>query len=134
VKVHSDADADVWGYPALLRSAIDNVLRNAIRHAPEFTVIDVGLRFDGRWAEISVRDRGPGVGEEHLDSLFEPFTRVADARERSSGGAGLGLAIARRAVELHHGGVSARNHPDGGLEVMLRFPLDESPAADHRSS
>jgi len=133
VMVLADADASVTGYPVLLRSAIDNVLRNAIRHAPESTAVDVVLRLDPRWAEISVRDRGPGVGEEHLGSLFEPFTRVADARERSSGGAGLGLAIARRAVELHHGGVSARNHPDGGLEVVLRFPFD-APSAENRRS
>ncbi len=134
VKVEADAEAVVVGYPALLRSAIDNVLRNAIRHAPEASVIDVVLTLDGRSAEIAVRDCGPGVPEEHLHSLFEPFTRVADARERSSGGSGLGLAIARRAVELHRGGVSARNHPDGGLEVVLRFPLDAPAAEDHRSS
>jgi len=63
------------------------------------------------------------VPEEHLETLFEPFSRVADARERSTGGAGLGLAIARRAVELHDGTVTARNHSDGGLEVFITLPL-----------
>jgi two-component system sensor histidine kinase CpxA len=134
VKVEADAEAVVRGYPVLLRSAIDNVLRNAIRHAPESTVVDVVLVVDGGSAEISVRDHGPGVPEEHLHSLFEPFTRVAHARERSSGGAGLGLAIARRAVELHQGSVAARNRPDGGLEVVLRLPLAADAAADQRSS
>jgi len=134
VKVQTDTDAVVRGYPALLRSAIDNVLRNAIRYAPESTVIDVVLTRHGRSAEIAVRDRGPGVPEEHLHSLFEPFTRVAHARERSSGGAGLGLAIARRAVELHQGSVSASNRPGGGLEVVLRMPLAADAVADQRSS
>ena len=85
-------------------------------------------------AEIAVRDHGPGVPEQHMGSLFAPFTRVAHARERSSGGAGLGLAIARRAVELHQGGVSARNRPEGGLEVVLWLPLEGDAAADQRSS
>ena len=134
VKVEADAEAVVRGYPALLRSAIDNVLRNAIRHAPESTVVDVVLVVDGDSAEIAVRDHGPGVPEEHLHSLFEPFTRVAHARERSSGGAGLGLAIARRAVELHQGSVLAWNRPDAGLEVVLRLPLERHAAADQRSS
>ncbi len=73
---------------------------------------------------VKVRDHGPGVPEEHLESLFEPFTRVGEARDRKSGGAGLGLAIARRAVEVHRGTVSARNHPGGGLEVEIRLPTE----------
>jgi len=73
-------------------------------------------------ATVSIRDHGPGVPEEHLGTLFEPFARVADARERATGGAGLGLAITRRAVEIHGGTVSARNHPDGGLEISIRLP------------
>ena len=122
VAVEPGVDASVEGYPTLIRSAVDNVLRNAIRHTPASTTVDVDLGVDADWVKITVRDRGPGVPEEHLGSLFAPFTRVAEARERSTGGAGLGLAIARRAVELHDGTVSARNHPEGGLEVELRLP------------
>jgi len=134
VSVTIDGNALVRGYPALIRSAIDNVLRNAIRHAPESTVIEVALRCAERSVDISVRDRGPGVPEEHLGTLFEPFTRVADARERSSGGAGLGLAIARRAIELHQGTVTARNHPEGGFEVTLHLPAQDSTGGEQRSS
>ena len=115
-------DATLCGYPSLVRSALDNVLRNAIRYAPGGTAVDVRLEPGQGSATVVVRDRGPGVPTEHLSSLFEPFARVADARERASGGAGLGLAITRRAVELHDGTVSARNHPDGGLEVSIRLP------------
>ena len=123
VVVLGGGDVAVEGYPALVRSAIDNILRNAIRHAPASTAVEVELEAHEEAATITVRDGGPGVPEGHLESLFEPFTRVADARERTSGGAGLGLAIARRAVEAHDGSVSARNHPDGGLEVEVLLPV-----------
>ena len=119
------------GYPALVRSALDNILRNAVRHNPEETAVEVSIDCGEAGAEIRIRDHGPGVPEEHLETLFEPFSRVADARERSTGGAGLGLAIARRAVELHDGIVAARNHPDGGLEVVITFPPMKM-AADRR--
>jgi two-component system sensor histidine kinase CpxA len=75
---------------------------------------------------IRVRDAGPGVDELQLESIFDPFTRTADARERGSGGFGLGLAIARRAMQIHGGDAFARNHPEGGLEVNLRLPLPGS--------
>jgi two-component system sensor histidine kinase CpxA len=116
------ATASIRGFPTLIRSAIDNILRNAIRHAPASTAVDVDLEVNDAWVTVTIRDHGPGVPDEHLESLFEPFTRVADARDRASGGSGLGLAIARRAVELHDGAVSARNHPEAGLEVELRLP------------
>jgi two-component system sensor histidine kinase CpxA len=130
VAVEGGVGIVVEGYPTLIRSAVDNVLRNAIRHTPASTVVDVDLGLVDDWVKITVRDRGPGVPEEQLGSLFAPFTRVAEARERSTGGAGLGLAIARRAVELHEGTVAARNHPDGGLEVELRLPVEMAAVAD----
>lgn len=123
VAVEAGEGVAVSGYPVLVRSAVDNVIRNALRYAPASSMVDVGLRVDDDQVTIAVRDRGPGVPDEHLASLFEPFTRVADARERASGGAGLGLAIARRSVELHGGSVSAQNHREGGLEVRLRLPV-----------
>jgi signal transduction histidine kinase len=110
------------GYPELLRSALDNVIRNAIRHAPENTRVEVSLSVEDSSAVVSVSDRGTGVPAEHLASLFEPFSRVADARERSTGGAGLGLAITRRAIEAHGGTLEARNRPEGGLEIIIRLP------------
>ena len=122
VELDADSPCPLRGSPALVRSALDNVLRNAVRHTAEETAVEVSIDRGEEGTEIMIRDHGPGVPEEQLETLFEPFSRVTDARERSTGGAGLGLAIARRAIELHDGGVTARNHPDGGLEVSIRLP------------
>jgi len=109
------------GDEELLRRAIENVIRNAIRYAPAGTSIDIELSRSGDVAEIAVRDYGPGVPEEALPRIFDPFYRVDSDRNRSSGGLGLGLAIARRSVELHKGKLTARNaHP--GLLVTLTLP------------
>lgn len=116
------ARALTHGDPVLLRSAIENVLRNAVRHTPEGTTVTVGLEFQGTEAVLTVRDQGPGVSAAALPHLFDPFSRTTDARDRAAGGYGLGLAITRRAVELHEGTVEAANAPDGGLRVTLRIP------------
>ena len=111
----------VAGDPELLRRAIENILRNAIRYAPDGSDIDV--RVDGRQTstEISVRDGGPGVPEDVIPRLAQPFFRADDSRDSSTGGVGLGLAIAQRAIHLHHGTLSAENaHP--GLRVTLTVP------------
>ncbi len=106
----------------LLRRAVENVLRNAIRHAPAGSRISVLLRRDGSSAVISIRDQGEGVPEGEIEKIFRPFVRVEDDRSRESGGVGLGLAIAQRAVHLHGGSISAVNaHP--GLDVSIRLPL-----------
>jgi signal transduction histidine kinase len=109
----------VSGDTELLRRAIENVVRNAIRYAPGGTAVEVALRNDGH---VVVRDYGPGVPDEALTRIFDPFYRVNADRDRASGGVGLGLAIARRAVELHHGQISARNAAPG-LEVDLALPV-----------
>jgi len=123
VEFETRAPCPLAGHPTLVRSAFDNVIRNAVRHTAEETAVEAAIQCDENGAVITVRDHGPGVPEEQLESLFEPFSRVTDARERSTGGAGLGLAIARRAIEVHGGAVSARNHPDGGLEVTIHIPV-----------
>jgi len=126
VRLESPAECPVTGTPELLRSAIENVLRNAIRYTAPQTEVDVAMSCSNgdRMAIVTVRDHGPGVPEGELPNLFEPFYRVANARERTSGGTGLGLAITDRAVRLHGGSVSARNATDGGLIVEIRIPLD----------
>jgi two-component system sensor histidine kinase CpxA len=106
----------------LLRRAIENVLRNAIRYSPAEEQVRVRLLREGDEALVIVRDFGPGVPEEMREKIFRPFFRVEDDRARRSGGVGLGLAIAQRAVHLHHGRISARN-ADMGLEVTIRVPL-----------
>jgi len=112
----------VDGNPEMLRSAIENVVRNAVRYTAPGTRVSVSLRKNGKWAGITIRDHGPGVPDSDLTNIFMPFHRVADARERLSGGTGLGLAITDRAVRLHGGTVSARNADGGGLEVSIRLP------------
>ncbi len=113
----------VRGSPELIRRAIENVVRNAIRHARSGTVVEIRLEREraSEVARISVRDHGPGVPEDQLDAIFEPFFRVEGHRSRVNGGTGLGLAIARRAVSLHRGRITAHNaHP--GLEVAIELP------------
>jgi signal transduction histidine kinase len=110
------------GSPELLRSAIENVIRNAVRYTPTGGVVDVSLRWKLDTAELTVSDQGPGVPETELKHIFEPFYRVSEARERTSGGAGLGLSIADRTVKLHGGSIEASNS-ENGLCVTIRLPL-----------
>ncbi|MBY0506365.1 MAG: HAMP domain-containing protein [Bryobacteraceae bacterium] len=112
----------VMGDPVLLARALDNVLRNAIRHTATGTAVEIGIDGQPGEAVVSVRDQGPGVPEEMLASIFKPFFRVESDRGRDSGGIGLGLAIAQRAVVLHHGEISAHNAKPG-LVVEVRLPL-----------
>jgi len=107
----------------LLRRAVDNVIRNAIRFAPAGSDVEVSTRIDSvGGAVVAVRDRGPGVPDGDLDRIFEAFYRVDEARDRASGGIGLGLAITARVMALHGGNATARNAADGGLIVELSFP------------
>jgi two-component system, OmpR family, sensor kinase len=110
------------GNPELLRRAIENIVRNAIRYSPAGTAIEVTARRKDDLVVIDVRDRGPGVPELELERIFDPFYRVSRAREREGGGTGLGLAITARVVSLHKGKVSASNHVDGGLVVTISLP------------
>jgi two-component system sensor histidine kinase CpxA len=116
----------VSGWLEPLRSAVENVLRNAVACSVAERGVDVVIGLEsgqaGPVAAIRIRDFGPGVPEDQLGHLFEPFYRVEDSRDRQSGGVGLGLAIADRAVRAHGGSIEARNHPEGGLEVTIRLP------------
>ena len=126
VCVVQDEPMTVAGVPELLRRAIENVVRNGVRFTSEGSTVEVRFSrsegISGPVARISVRDHGPGVPEESLDKLFEPFYRVTDARDRRSGGTGIGLAITQRAVKLHGGTVRASNIPGGGMDVVLELP------------
>ncbi len=113
--------ATVKGDPELLRRAVENVVRNAIRYAPADTGVEMKLEGRGSSAVVRVRDRGQGVPAEALARIFDPFYRVDSDRDRASGGVGLGLSIARRAVELHKGTIRARN-AGPGLEVEIELP------------
>ena len=118
--------ATVTGDPELLRRAVENAIRNAIRYAPRETAVEVSLAQRNGKVVVNVRDRGPGVPEEALPRIFDPFYRVETDRARSSGGIGLGLSIARRAIELTNGSIHAHNvHP--GLEVEIELPTITPP-------
>jgi two-component system sensor histidine kinase CpxA len=107
----------------LLRRAVENILRNAIRHAPDGTGVEMMVECQSSTVSISIRDHGPGVPEEMLSQIFKPFFRVDSSRDSASGGAGLGLAIAQSAITLHRGNLSATNmHP--GLLVRIELPGD----------
>jgi signal transduction histidine kinase len=124
VVVQRECEATMKGSRALLRSAIENVVRNAVRYAPEQTEVRIAMEQHASTGRLSVIvcDRGPGVPKDELPRLFDPFFRVDAARDRASGGVGLGLAITREAVLAHGGTVSADNDPAGGLIVRLELP------------
>ncbi|QQS33696.1 MAG: HAMP domain-containing protein [Acidobacteriota bacterium] len=109
----------VLGSENLLRSAVENVLRNAVRYTKEGTAVDVSVVRQNGKAVVTVADHGGGVPEDELKNLFRPFYRVGEDRTRSTGGIGLGLAIAERAVNAHKGAISARNE-NGGLVVEIK--------------
>lgn len=126
IKVNGDA--------GLLRSAVENIVRNAIFYSGEGGQIEVKLEKSDGTAVISVRDNGPGVPENALPLLFKPFYRVDDSRGATTGGMGLGLAIVRNAVAAHGGNVSAKNISPHGLEVELRLPTTPTPAGRRSSA
>jgi two-component system sensor histidine kinase CpxA len=128
----------VMGDPALLRSAIENVVRNAVRYTGDGTTVNIRAERvqNGRSEEavIRVSDSGSGVPDDALDKIFQPFYRIDDARVRSTGGAGLGLAITEQAVRLHGGSVSASNLAEGGLAVEIRIPLHAVSAGQEQAT
>lgn len=123
VVTEGQAQLNLQGNRELLHRALDNVVRNALRHSPrDGTVrLTVLTPAPGRTA-IQVDDEGSGVPEAELDMIFAPFARSADAH--AFAGYGLGLAITRRVMDLHHGRVSASNRPQGGLSVRLDLPVN----------
>ena len=120
----------VCGNPQLLQRAIENIVRNAIRHTAAGSEIEISLYAseDGH-AEIEICDRGPGFPDDQLRDIFRPFYRVDSARSPETGGFGVGLAIADRAVRLHKGEICALNRSGGGGIVRITLPLVNLPPA-----
>ena len=110
------------GYEELLARALENVIRNGINYTAVETQVDVELTRQAGAILIRITDQGPGVPDAALVKLFEPFYRVADARDRQSGGCGIGLAIAEQAIRLHGGSIRASNRAEGGLLVEISLP------------
>lgn len=120
VEVSEVAQCTVVGSENLLRSAVENVLRNAVRYTGQGTSVGVTLTTTNGNAKVSIRDHGGGVPEDELSNIFRPFYRIGEARERKTGGIGLGLAIAERAVKAHKGTITARN-ANGGLQIDIEL-------------
>jgi signal transduction histidine kinase len=113
------------GYPDLLHRAIDNIVRNAIRHTPEGSTvaIDGEINSTNNWLHLHIIDAGSGISEKDLMLIFEPFYRSVNADHFQ--GHGLGMSITRRVLEAHNGEVDIQNREEGGLMVTLKLPLIE---------
>jgi two-component system sensor histidine kinase CpxA len=120
VKITRADTCRIVGNDELVISAVENVLRNAVRYTGEGTTVEVSVEGVGGKAVVSVQDQGGGVPPDELKNLFRPFYRVGEARDRGSGGTGLGLAIAEQAIKAHSGRIVARNIA-GGLAVEIAF-------------
>ncbi|MYN03768.1 HAMP domain-containing protein [Pseudoduganella sp. DS3] len=122
VEARLDGDARIMGQPELLARAIENVVRNAIKHSPQGGKVEVESSLDGAFLRVRVLDSGPGVAQEDLGKIFQPFYRSSNAA-KDVDGHGLGLAIAQQVVQQHGGRIAAANRAGGGLCVELTLPL-----------
>jgi two-component system sensor histidine kinase CpxA len=126
VKLTAHKQFIVQGNAKLLQSAIENLVRNAISYAEPGTSVEIFLQSERAsnvsFVRLEVRDYGPGVPESELVNIFQPFYRLSDARDRQSGGAGLGLAIAERVIRIHGGTIRAENAAPRGLQVEILLP------------
>jgi two-component system sensor histidine kinase CpxA len=122
VRLQGAANTAVNGNRDLVRSAIDNVLRNAVRYSPQGMPVDVSVAHPQSGLAILIRDGGPGVPDKDLERIFEPFYRVAESRDRDTGGEGIGLAITAQVMKAHGGSAKAVNCQGGGFEVRLNLP------------
>jgi len=122
INLRGRARMSVNGNRDLLRSAIENVLRNAVRYSPQDAPVEVSVEHDQNGLVMSIRDCGPGVPPADLERIFEPFYRVAESRDRDSGGEGIGLAITAQVMKAHGGRAMAANGQAGGLVVRLNLP------------
>ena len=122
VRLEGAAKTCVNGNRDLVRSAIDNVLRNAVRYSPRGVPVDVSVTHPQNGLAILIRDGGPGVPDKDLERIFEPFYRVAESRDRDTGGEGIGLAITAQVMKAHGGSAKAVNCQGGGFEVRLNLP------------
>ena len=112
----------VTGDPVWLRQAIENLINNAVTHAPTSTSIELVVRRSADRGEIAVVDHGPGIAENERERVFDRFARPDGGRDRTHGGAGLGLAIVREVVLSHNGAVDISETPGGGTTVRISLP------------
>lgn len=118
--ISSISHSIIKGNSEQIRRAIENIIRNAIRFSKAGQTVEVSLKEAGKYLQIEVKDRGPGVDSSKLSSIFEPFVRIQSAQLGK--GYGLGLAIARKTVIMHNGTIQANNRDGGGLVVTIKLP------------
>jgi two-component system, OmpR family, sensor histidine kinase CpxA len=130
VMLDAECECMIEGRRELIYRAIENVVRNAIRYTEEGSEVEIRLHRSVEssvpMAIVEISDRGPGIPESELQSIFRPFYRVDQARSTNTGGVGVGLAIADRAVKLHNGQIRALNRQGGGATVQMRFRIAEA--------
>lgn len=122
---HGLESIEIMARPVSVRRALANLIENAIHYAGS---VNVTVRRDGDHAEVLIEDEGPGIPEDRMDEVMQPFVRLDTARSRDTPGMGLGLAIVRSAVKLDNGVLQLRNKPEGGLVITMRFPVASAPA------
>lgn len=115
--------------PVALRRVLHNLIENALRYAGQARV---RLAQEAKVLTIIVEDDGPGIPEEHLEQVFEPFVRLEESRSQDTGGVGLGLAIARSIAHAHGGDLRLANRPEGGLRAVFMLPLDATYTVDEK--
>ncbi len=118
-------DAAVSGEPELLRTMLDNLIRNAIRFTPSGKRVEVSLDIDDAWVCVRVKDQGAGIPCDHIGSVFDRFRQAENQQSGRASGYGLGLAIAQGIAELHGGRISVENNVDGGCLFQVRLPLND---------
>ncbi len=124
IKLHCPHSIEVKGDAQLLHRAIENIVRNACYYSPDNTVIHIRCTLTTENVRIAIEDFGPGVPNDMLEKIFQPFVRVSSARETDTGGSGIGLAIAKQVIEIHSGSIMAINKTDSnGLIVAITLPI-----------
>jgi signal transduction histidine kinase len=118
VSIEGHATRSVFGKPQALRRCLTNLIANAVKFGSQAAVVVE----DGSSLVIRVRDDGPGIPEDQLERVFEPFYRLESSRNRDTGGSGLGLSIARDVIQAHGGSLVLRNLPVRGLEAIVALP------------
>jgi len=122
VRIEPAAPATVRGDAAALRRAIGNLVENAVKYTPRGGKVELGLTVEDGAAVVSVADTGIGVEPADAERIFEPFVRLDAARSRDTGGAGLGLAIARSVVVAHGGTLTVESRAGSGSRFTIRLP------------
>jgi two-component system OmpR family sensor kinase len=130
ISLEATAPVEVRGDEARLRQVAGNLLANALDHTPPGTAVTVRAAANGDHAVLEVADRGPGLSGEQAERAFEPFFRSDPSRDRTTGGAGLGLAIVAAIAKAHGGAVELRETPGGGATFEVSIPTDHAGPVD----